>query len=378
MSMKVIVERSELLRALNRVQSVVERRNAVPILSNIKIESGSDHIRITATDMDMCVVDFVPAQIKIAGSTTVPAVLLYEIVRRLSESAQIEMNVVEEHQRTQMRINVGESEFTLPCLPVAEFPNFETSPAEHNFTINAALLKVLLNKTKHAISLEETRYYLGGTYLHVAQSDEDMMLRAVATDGHRLALAECALPEGADHMPGVIIPRKAVHELVKMLESAVGEVEVSIGKNRVTFILGSVTLVTRLVDGKFPDYNRVIPSNNNVVLEVPAKDLARAIDLVISVSSDKTKAVRLQLGQAEIVLSASSELNGNATGVQKVSATYDSHPMTISFNSRYVLDSLAVMEGDTVRMMLPDGVGAVMAHDPTDRGCIQILMPMQE
>ncbi|MBS0236320.1 MAG: DNA polymerase III subunit beta [Proteobacteria bacterium] len=378
MSMKVVVERGELIKALNRVQSVVEKRNAVPILANIKLETGVNALKITATDMDVCVIDFAPAQIDIPGSTTVPVSLLYEIARRLPDSAMIEMAMNEDSGRSQLHITVGSSNFTLPCLPVTDFPNFETTPCEHKFAINSALLKALINRTKHAIALEEGRYYLGGAYMHVVQSDGGNMLRFVATDGHRLAMAEGAAPEGSDQCPGVIIPRKAMNELSRLLESSVGQVEVLVSRNRITFIIGNTTFISRLVDAKFPDYNRVIPSNNNLMLEVPAKDLARAIDLVVSVSSDKTKAVRLQLDQAEIVLSASSDINGNATGIQRVSAIYDAHPMSISFNSRYVLDSLAALEGETVRIMLPEGVGAIMAQDPEDRSSIQILMPMQE
>lgn len=376
--MKFIVKKDDLLKTLNHVQSVVEKRNAVPILSNVKIEADKDNnLTLTTTDMDISIHDKMSAQVKQAGSVTVPAHTLFEIIRKVNENVDVELTK-DKKDNSNVDLKVGSSEFTIPCLPVEEFPNFEVSQSTHSFTIHSEVLKTLFSKTKHAISNEETRYYLNGVYLHPTTDEGTPMLRTVATDGHRLARAQTIQPEGCQDMPGIIVPKKTVGELVKLLEEYVGEVHVALSQNKITFIMGEITLSSKLIDGKFPDYDRVIPKNNDKTLEVSRDKLARAIDLVISITNDKTRAVRLNIQPSKILVNASSEMNGNAKGEQEISANYSSNEnLSIGFNSRYVLDSLSAIEGDTVKLSLSNNLGAVVAQDAKEGNCLYILMPMQ-
>jgi len=377
--MKLVISNKDLLKALNHVQSVVERRNAIPILSNVKIDaSESGEVTLTTTDMDISVKDLTNAKVERPGSTTVPAHMLYEIIRKVSGDSDVVFDKKDAENST-IELTVGKSEFNLPCLPTTDFPNFEIGEYDNTFTMNSEILKTLLTKTRHAISNEETRYYLNGVYFHPATDENGTpQLRCVATDGHRLAWAQTAQPEGCQDMPGVIIPKKTVGEVIKLLEDYVGDVKFSLSHNKATLQIGTSTLHTKLIDGKFPDYNRVIPENNDKTMEVSREKLARSIDLVISVSSDRTRAVKFNIDSSKLMISASSEMNGNAKGAEEIEAKYDSNDnVIIGFNSKYVLDSLAAIDGDTVKMTLSDSMGAVIAQDPKEANCKYILMPMQ-
>lgn len=359
------------------MQAIVERKHTIAILANVKMECEGDTVTLTATDMDISVREVLsvvgnPS----SGAITVPVHTLHEIVRKLPDGSQISFTSSGDKQ-SQVEIIVGLSRFTLPCLDAEEFPNFEVSKSISHFNIDSNILRTLLNKTKHAISYEETRYYLTGTYLHIVETAGGFVLRAVATDTHRLAQAETMLPNGAESMPGIIIPRKTSFELIRLLEGHNGDVHVEISANKATFVLGSTTLTSKLVDGKFPDYTAVIPSNNDKKLEVPARDLARAIDLVISVSADKTRAVRLKIEESKLTICANSEANGNASGSEVLDADYTSVPVKVGFNSRYILDALSAIDGDKVRFSMGDEGGAVIVQDPEDTSCLHILMPMQ-
>ncbi len=377
--MQFIVKKDDLLKTLNHVQSVVERRNAVPILANVRIDAEKDGgLTLTTTDMDISIQDKMTAQVKQAGSITVPAHTLFEIIRKVSENVDVEFTK-DKKDTSNVNLKVGSSEFTLPCLPVDEFPSFgDIGQTSHSFSIHSAVLKTLFSKTRHAISTEETRYYLNGVYLHPTTDEGTPVLRAVATDGHRLARAQTIQPEGCQDMPGIIVPKKTVGELVKLLEDFVGEVQVSLSQNKIVYILGDITLSSKLIDGKFPDYDRVIPKNNDKTLEVSRDRLARSIDLVISITNDKTRAVRLNIEPNKVVVNASSEMNGNAKGAQEIDANYSSNEnLSIGFNSKYVLDSLSAIEGDTVKLSLSNNLGAVIAQDIKENNCLYILMPMQ-
>jgi DNA polymerase-3 subunit beta len=376
--MDILVKKDALLRALNHVLSVVERRNSIPILANLKFVANENRLVISATDLDIAVEDNLEIQCNVPGNITLPATTLYEIIRKISDNTDVRI-YLENPQNSNATIHVGTSEFNLPTLPVEGFPNFELSEAVNTFKINSEVLYVLFNKTRHAISVEETRYYLNGSYLHVAEAEDGTpVLRVVATDGHRLARSQTICPEGAAQMPGIIVPKKTVNELIKLLEDFSGDVEVSLSANRITFIVGSATLSSRLIDGKFPDYERVIPKNNDKTLEVSRSNLARSIDLVISISNDKTRSVKFNIESSKLVVTASSDLNGNARGTQEMAANYNSgDPITIGFNSKYVLDSLSAIEGDTVCISLSSNVGAVIATDLNEKNFLYLLMPMQ-
>src|ERR1700727_1850690 len=259
--MKLQADRATLLKALAHVQSVVERRNTIPILANVMLAVGDGKRTLTATDMEIAIVEDVAASTTRNGACTAPAATLYEIVRKLPEGAEVELD--HPGGDAQLSLRAGRYDTKLVVLPVEDFPSMTAGSLPHKFSLTANTLRGLIDRTKFAISTEETRYYLNGIYLHHADSGGTPVLRAVATDGHRLARVEEDLPEGAETIPGVIIPRKTVNELRKLLDEESGSVEIGLSDTRIQFKLGTVTLTSKLIDGTFPEYERVIAKEND-------------------------------------------------------------------------------------------------------------------
>ena len=266
--MKLSIERGTLLKALAQAQSVVERRNTIPILANVLIEAEGAQVSFRATDLDTEVVDRAAAMVERAGATTVSAVMLHEIVRKLPDGALV--NLTEDAASGRLAITAGRSSFNLATLPREDFPVMASSEYSSNFSAPAAVLRRLFDKAKFAISTEETRYYLNGVYMHTANGDTGHVLRCVATDGHRLARIDAPLPEGAAGMPGVIVPRKTVNELRKLLDDDEAQIAVSVSETKVRFATPAIMLTSKVIDGTFPDYTRVIPTQNTRRLEVDA------------------------------------------------------------------------------------------------------------
>ncbi len=320
--MKLTIERAALLRALGHVQSVVERRNTIPILSNVLLRAEDGRLALSATDMDIEIVARTPAQGAKGGATTAPAHTLYDIVRKLREGAQIELDSTGD--KGQLVLRSGRSTFTLACLPPEDYPLMSTGDLAHAFTVSGTELKRLIDRTRFAISTEETRYYLNGIYLHAARNNEVPMLRAVATDGHRLARMEIPLPEGASGMPGVIVPRKTVGEVRKLLDAdgaADQDIVISLSDTKIRFVMGDTVLNSKLIDGTFPDYDRVIPSGNDKMLEIESKPFAEAVDRVSTIS----RAVKLAIERGSVTLSATSPENGTAS--EELEVRYNSAPL---------------------------------------------------
>ncbi|HBF54512.1 MAG TPA: DNA polymerase III subunit beta, partial [Afipia sp.] len=289
--MKLSIERSVLLKAVSQAQSVVERRNTIPILANVLIEAEDEHVHFRATDLDIEVMDRAVAQVERAGATTVSAVTLHEIVRKLPDGALV--TLTDDGASGRITVEAGRSNFSLATLPKEDFPVMASSEYTANFTAPAPVLRRLFDKSKFAISTEETRYYLNGVYMHVSDADGGQVLRCVATDGHRLARIDADLPEGAKDMPGVIVPRKTVAELRKVLEDDDMQIAVSVSETKVRFATPDITMTSKVIDGTFPDYTRVIPQGNTRKLEVDASEFARAVDRVSTVSSERSRAVKL-------------------------------------------------------------------------------------
>jgi len=371
--MKLTIERAALLRALGHVQSVVERRNTIPILSNVMLRAEGGKLSLSATDMDLEIVAGVAAQVATDGSTTAPAHTLYDIVRKLRDGAQIELDVSGE--KGAMTLRSGRSTFTLACLPPEDYPLMAGGDLPHNFALSAGDLKRLIDRTRFAISTEETRYYLNGIFLHAAQSNEVAMLRAVATDGHRLARMEIPLPEGANGMPGVIVPRKTVMELRKLIDETDGEVSIALSDTKIRFHFDDAVLTSKLIDGTFPDYDRVIPANNDKVLEVECKTFAEAVDRVSTISTEKSRAVKLTVERGSLTLSATSPENGTAT--EELEVSYTSTPLEIGFNSRYLLDIAEQIEGEGAQFSMADAASPTIVRDSADSSALYVLMPMR-
>jgi DNA polymerase-3 subunit beta len=369
--MKVTVERAELLKSLGHVHRVVERRNTIPILANVLIKADKGKLSLKATDLDLEVTDSIAAEVSPAGATTVPAHMFYEIVRKLPEGAQI---VIEgSGDRAVLSIRAGRSRFTLQTLPESDFPDLAAGEMSHSFTLPAADLKRLIDKTQFAISTEETRYYLNGIYLHAAGSAKSATLRAVATDGHRLAQCELPLPEGAAGMPGIIVPRKTVGEVQRLIETGEGEVSIELSAGKIRFTIGNVVLTSKLIDGTFPDYARVIPANNDKLLTVDKKDFEAAVDRVSTVSSERGRAVKLSITGGRLVLSVTNPDSGSAT--EELEVDYDADPLDIGFNSRYLLDIAAQIEGEVAQLKLADPGSPTLIQDKDSKGALYVLMP---
>ncbi len=373
--MKIKADRASLLKALAHVQSVVEKRNTIPILANVKIEAHDTHLRLTATDMEIAVVEEVPATSLADGACTAPAATLYEIVRKLPEGAEVTL----EHAGgdAQLALRAGRYATSLVVLPTDDFPSMTAGSLPYRFALNAQHLRGLIDRTRFAISTEETRYYLNGIFLHATESDGSKVLRAVATDGHRLARVEEPLPDGAGGMPGVIVPRKTVAELRKLLDEVSGDVEIALSDTRIQFRAGAVTLTSKLIDGTFPEYERVIPRDNDKVLRVNKKDFSDAVARVAAISAERMRPIKLSLGRNLLVLSCSSPDQGTATEeLDGEHVKYEASPLEIGFQSRYLGD-ITDQVGNEVEFCFSDGAAPTIVRDAADASALYVLMPMR-
>jgi DNA polymerase-3 subunit beta len=366
--MKATIERATLLKSLGHVQSVVERRNTIPILSNVLIEAREDgSLRLMATDLDLQVDESVPANVTQAGATTLSAHTLFDIVRKLPEGSQVELTAAE----GKMQIVAGRARFNLSTLPRDDFPVIAEGDLPTRFELPAATLRQIIEKTRFAISSEETRYYLMGIFLHVI----DDQMRAAATDGHRLARVTVPRPDGADGMPDVIVPRKCVQELYRLLEELEGTVEISLSPTKIRFGLGSAILTSKLIDGTFPDYNRVIPTGNDKLLKLDPKSFSAGVDRVSTIASEKTRAVKISVDRDKVTLSVTSPENGVAT--EELAADYGSDGIEIGFNARYLLDILGEIDGDIVEVHLADAAAPTLLRENDKSNALYVLMPMR-
>lgn len=370
--MKITLERASLLKSLSHIQSVVERRNTIPILANVLIRASGAEVSLAATDMEIEVNETIPAEVGKSGALTAPAHTLYEIVRKLPDGAQVEIATA---AAGQIVLSSGRSQFKLGCLPVEDFPKMPEGDHKHKFTLSAEDLRALIDRTRFAISMEETRYYLNGIYLHTTKSDKVDVLRAVATDGHRLARVEMAAPQGVKGIAGVIIPRKTVAEVRKLLDETSEMIEVALSDSKVRFTFGGIVITSKLIDGTFPDYERVIPTGNDKILDTNAKLFGAAVDRVATISSEKSRAVKLSLSEGQLILTANAPEAGSAT--EELEVSYEGHPMEIGFNARYLIDILQQIEGDGVRFHLADASAPAVVQDVADSSALYVLMPMR-
>ena len=371
--MKLVIERAALLKSLSHVQNVVERRNTIPILANVKLDAQGERLGLTATDMELSLAASEPARVARAGMTTVAAHTFFDIARKLPDGSEIALEQAE--GSGEVTLQAGRSVFTLPSLPGDEFPAMEFEDLDVRFRVPVEDLKRLIDKTRFAISTEETRYYLNGIYLHAAKTGAVSMLRAVATDGHRLARVEVPLPEGAKDVPAVIVPRKTVAEIRKLIEGVEGDVQIAVSPSRIQFMLERAILVSRLIDGTFPDYERVIPTGNDKAAILEAKPFAAAVDRVATISTERARAVKLRFEPGRATVSAVSTEAGRA--VEEIDADYAGEPLEIGFNARYILDMMAEIDGGQVRVEMANAAAPTLVRDPGDMGTAYVLMPMR-
>ncbi|AXQ92334.1 DNA polymerase III subunit beta [Cereibacter azotoformans] len=371
--MKISIERGALLKAVGQAQSVVERRNTIPILANVLIEAEGDTVSFRATDLDIEVVDRTPAVVERPGATTVSAVMLHEIVRKLPDGALVGLS--EDAASGRLTVTAGRSVFSLATLPREDFPVMASSEYSSNFTAPAPVLRRLFDKAKFAISTEETRYYLNGVFMHVATGEEGPVLRCVATDGHRLARIDAPLPEGAEGMAGVIVPRKTVNELRKLLDDDEAQIKVSVSETKVRFATPQITMTSKVIDGTFPDYSRVIPTGNARRLEVDAQEFAKAVDRVATVSSERSRAVKLSLDEDRLVLSVNAPDSGAAE--EELAVAYGDERLEIGFNAKYLLEIASQVDRENAVFLFNSSGDPTLMREGNDMSAVYVVMPMR-
>lgn len=371
--MKFTIERASLLRSLGHVQSVVERRNTIPILNNVLMRASKGALTLTATDMELAISESVGAETGADASITAPAHTFYDIVRKLPDGAQVEVDSGDGDG--QITVRSGRYTSQLACLPAADFPALGDDDLPAGFTLPADAAKALIDHTRFAISTEETRYYLNGIYLHAAKRDGTPVLRAVSTDGHRLARFDVPLPKGAADMPGIIVPRKMVAEWRKLIDETDSDIVVGLSDAKIRISFDDVTLASKLIDGTFPDYDRVIPQGNEHTMSVPCKEFRDAVDRVSTISTEKSRAVKLAIKKGAVTLLASSLDQGSAQ--EEVEIAYDGDAMDVGFNSRYLMDIAQQIQGETAEFRLGDAASAAIVGDPDDANALYVLMPMR-
>ena len=371
--MEAILQKNQFLKALTHVQNVVERRNTIPILANILIIAEGVGLKLIATDLDIELIEEIDAKIEKGGSLTAPAHLVYDIIRKLPDGCDI--SIQSDNEGRFISVEAGRSNFTLPVLPADEFPTMSGNELSCSFNMPAADVRALIDRTRFAISSEETRYYLNGIYIHSTESNGAPVLRAVATDGHRLARVEMPLPEGAGQMPSVIVPRKAVVEIRKLIEDNESDVSISLSESKLCCTIGNTVLTTKLIDGTFPDYERVIPTGNDKLMNVNCRELAEVVDRVATISTEKSRSVKLQIKTRTLVLSANSPESGTAR--EELEVQYDSEDLEIGFNSRYLLDITNQIEGENIEFSLADPGSPTIVRDQDDNTSLYVLMPMR-
>ncbi len=371
--MKVTLERNALLKSLGHVHRVVERRNTYPILANVLLKAGDGRIDLRATDLDIEVTESVPAMVATAGTTTVPAYTLYEIVRKLADGAEVRL---ETDGAEQMLLSSGRSRFHLACLSPDSFPDLKSGNFSHEFALPAAGLRELIERTQFAISNEETRYYLNGIYMHTLEAGGQTVLRAVATDGHRMARAEAEAPAGAVGMPGIIVPKKTVGEVQKLLDGAEGDVEVEISDTKIRFTFAGIVLLSKLIEGTFPDYERVTPKNNDKQLNVDRASFATAVDRVSTIASDRGgKAVKLAVHDGTLELSVTNPDHGTAS--EELAVEFEPEAFEIGFNARYLLDIIGQIRTDNAVFLFNDAGSPTLVKEEGESSALYVLMPMR-
>ena len=369
--MKFNVNQQDLQKSLNYCQGVIEKRSTLPILSNILLETGNSKLTITATDLDLIFIHQInDVEVLEEGKTTTMASTMYDIVRKFSSGKKINLSLSEENR---LHLESEKSVFNLNCLSPSEFPVTEENFNQNEFVVKSKQFLKLLNKCKFSVSNDETRHYLSGIFLHQTQLEEKIFLTAAATDSHRMSISKFRLPEKINFDP-VILPKKAIFQLCSLLEEYDGDVKISNVKSKIKFELNNSILISKLIDGKFPNYVQVIPKNNQKKLEVDLKLFLDSVDRVASVSLDKKDGVKFNLAKNVLNLSVNNTNSGD--GKESLNVKFE-HDLDISFNSRYLIDVASQLDGEKIEIFFNDTGSPALIKDPSDFDSIYVVMPMK-
>ena len=369
--MKFNVNQQDLQKSLNYCQGVIEKRSTLPILSNVLLEVANSKLTITATDLDLIFIHQIPnVEIIEEGKTTTSSSIMHDIVRKFSSGKKINFSIVGENK---LHLESEKSVFNLNCIGAAEFPLTDENFNKNEFSIKSKQLLKLLNKCKFSVSSDETRHYLSGIFFHQTQNDDKIFLTAAATDSHRMSISKIRLNEKIDFEP-IILPKKTIFQLCSLLEDYEGDVKVSNIKSKIKFELNNSILISKLIDGKFPNYLQVIPKENQKKLEVDLKLFLNSVDRVASVSLDKKDGVKFNLTKDLLNLSVNNANSGD--GKESLSVKFE-HDLDISFNSRYLIDVASQLDGDKIEIYFKDTGSPALIKDPGDFDSIFVVMPMK-
>ncbi len=370
--MQFNVKRDKLLKSLNFVQGVVEKKNTLPILSNVLLQLKDKKLSIVATDLDIIFYDEI-SDVKIIneGSTTTSAAILYDILRKISSNADLNFDLKSENK---LSLKSENADFNLLCLPTDNFPTFIDEFEGNEISLNNTRFLKLLNKTKISISNDDTRHYLNGIFLHLTEAQGRNFLTGVATDSHRLSSSSLEI-EKTNNFSSLILPRKTVFQLCSLLTETTEQLVMQTSDNKIKFSLGNIKLISKVIDGKFPDYKKVVPTSNDKKLIVPSKDFINSIERVASVSLDRKEGVKLVINKDNIQLSVNSANSGD--GNEKIKAEFNSENLNISFNSKYLIDIASEVEDKNLKMSLKDSVSPVLIEDVSDKNSYYVIMPMK-
>ena len=374
--MEFKINSTDLLKALSHIHGIVEVRHTLPILSNIILEAKDDKLILSSTNLDIYCSDKIKAEVLQSGEVSVSAVTFFEIIKRLPSGSEVLMTM--EEGENEIRLTCGRSKFNLSTLKTDDFPIISDNDLSTNFVLSADELIRIIDKTKFAVSNEETRYYLNGIFLHKAERNSIQFLRAVATDGHRLAQYDIPLPQGAEDITGIIIPKKTIYELRKVLDDANGDVSVSLNENKIKFSFNDLKVVSKVIDGTFPDYTKVIPQKNDKNFKTNNSDLKNAIDRVSAVAANeesKSKAIKFCIENNSLSLSVESQSKGSAN--EMIDVNYSGDKVDIGFNSKYIIDICNEVDGDEISISLSDSISPAIILDKTDENLFFVLMPMR-
>ena len=370
--MQFIIKRDVLLKSLTLIQGIIEKKNTLPILSNVLLDAKNGKLTLIATDLDIVFFDELSdIQIKKEGATTVPATILYDILRKISGNSEIQFNLKSENK---LNLITDNSDFNLNCLQTDNFPNFADDFDAEEISFNKSKLLSLLNKTKISISNDDTRHYLNGIYLHLTESQGRTYLTGVATDSHRLSSSSIEIDKGKKFSP-IILPKKTVFQLCNLLVDTNEKVLIQTSENKIQFKIGKAKLTSKVIDGKFPDYRKVVPTDNDKTLTVISSDFVQAIERVITVSLDRKEGVKLNVGKDNIKFSVNSTNSGE--GNEVVKSNFTGEEINVSFNSKYLTDIASEIEDKNLKINLKDPTSPVLIEDMSDKNSYYVVMPMK-
>ncbi len=370
--MQFSINRDILLKSLTHAQGIIEKKNTLPILSNVLLELKNGKLIVVATDLDLIFYDEI-SEVKILkeGATTTSATVLYDILRKISSNSDINFNLKSENK---LSLNADNSDFNLLCLPTDNFPNFSNDFSGDQLRLKKSDLLALLNKTKISISNDDTRHYLSGIFFHLTESKEKHYLTGVATDTHRLSSSSVEISKDVN-LSSLILPKKTVFQLCNLLQDSEGEILVQTSETKIQFMIDSSKLISKVIDGKFPDYKKVVPLNNDKTLVVSSKEFIDSIERVTTVSIDRKEGVKLMINKDNVKLSVNSSNSGD--GNEVIKANYNSDELNISFNSKYLIDIASTIEDKNLQMNLKDSISPVLIQDKSDRNSYYVIMPMK-